>query len=77
MTVLGNTITISHFLEGECVYISEQYYREVEANIIEIPRFGWIVKSVLNEVATSEYQRKNIKLDMNLMIDTKYLLKQR
>jgi hypothetical protein len=73
----GNSITIAHFLEGEAVYISDQYYRDVDANLIEIPRFGWIVKSILNEVATIEYQRKNIKLNMNLMIDTKYLLKER
>lgn len=73
----GNPISIAHFLEGETVYISEQYYRDHEANLIEIPRFGWIVKSILNEVATIEYQRRNIDSNLNLMIDTKYLHKER
>lgn len=73
----ANPVSITHFLDGESVYIIEQYYRDVDANLIEVPRFGWVVKSVLNDVATIEYQRKNIKLNMNLMIDTKYLVKER
>jgi hypothetical protein len=45
----------------------------VDANVIEIPRFGWIVKSTLGNTATVEYQRKNIKLNMTLSIDISYL----
>lgn len=58
MTSSGNPITIVPFLEGEAVYISEQYCHDVEANLIEIPRFGWILKSILNDVATLRTGKK-------------------
>lgn len=76
MTVIASKGALYYFLEGESVYISEQYYKDVESDFVEIPRFGWVVKSILNDVATIEFQRKTINLNMTLMIDTKYLSKE-
>jgi hypothetical protein len=77
---MGNTVemrAIASLNEGQIVYISEQYYNDNSASVAEIPRFGWIIKSVLDNVATIEYQRHNLKLLMTLMVDKKYLKAER
>jgi hypothetical protein len=67
---------INESLEGESVYISNEYYQDQDTNLVEIPRFGWVVKSVFENVATIEYRRNNVKLNTALMIDTKYIIKE-
>lgn len=67
---------LNHLVEGQSVYIRVEYYKDMKTNLVEIPRFGWVVKSILNNVATIAYQRKNIMMNMTLMIDTKYLSKE-
>ena len=62
---------------GQNVYISEQYYNDNNASMAELPRFGWVVKSILDNAATIEYQRQNLKLLMTLMVDIKYLESER
>ena len=59
--------------EGQPVYITEQYYKDNNTSLTDVPRFGWIIKSVLDNVATIEYQRKNLKLLMTLMLSMEYL----
>ena len=41
--------------EGQEVYLSERYYEDVNATILEIPKYGWKVKELVNGVATIEY----------------------
>ena len=62
--------------EGQEVYLSDRYYEDVNATILEIPKYGWKVKELVNGVATIEYQRRNLKLLMCLTVDSKYLKKE-
>ena len=62
--------------EGEEVYLTEQYYEDLNATVLEIPRYGWKVKQLINGEATIEYQRKNFKLWMCLTVNTRYLKKE-
>jgi hypothetical protein len=77
---MGNSVEMRAFeilREGQIVYISEQYHRDNSASVAEIPRFGWIIKSIVDNIATIEYQRHNLKLLMILMVDMKYLKAER
>jgi hypothetical protein len=64
------------FSVGQDVYLTQDYYDDAKTNVLEVPRYGWQVKSVGNGVATIEYQRRNLKLLMSLMVETKYLTKE-
>lgn len=59
----------------DAVYLTEHYYTDTNATVLEVPRYGWKVKAVSQGVATIEYQRANWKLLMTLMLELKYLRK--
>ncbi len=64
------------FYEGMEVYLNESYYTDFNTSVIEIPKYGWKLKTLAAGVATIEYQRRNLKLLMSLMLETKYLKKE-
>jgi len=64
------------FRPGLEVYLTEQYYEDTNASVLEVPRYGWEIKAVVEGVATIEYQRPNWKLLMSIMCETKYLKRQ-
>jgi hypothetical protein len=64
------------FAEGEFVYLTQQYYTDTKATMLEVPKYGWKIKGVIDGIATIEYQRPNLKLLMSLMLKTKYLTKE-
>lgn len=64
------------FSEGQEVYLNEQYYVDFNTSVLEIPKYGWRLKTLAAGVATIEYQRRNLKLLMSLMLETKYLKKE-
>ena len=70
MTVAGS------FEVGQEVYLNEQYYTDFNTSVIEVPKYGWQVKTLSDGVATIEYQRRNLKLQMSLTLDTTYLTKE-
>lgn len=59
----------------DAVYLTEEYYTDTKATVLDVPRYGWKVKLVYQGVATLEYQRANWKLLMTLILETKYLKK--
>lgn len=65
-----------HLGPGDQVYLSENYYIDTAATLLEVPRYGWKIKSQVDGVATIEYQRPNWKLLMSIMCETKYLKKE-
>lgn len=64
------------FSEGMNVYLNESYYADFNTSVIEIPKYGWKLKTLAAGVATIEYQRRNLNLSMLLMLETKYLKKE-
>lgn len=64
------------FSIGQEVYLTQQYYTDTKATVLEVPKYGWKIKAVVNDTATIEYQRPNLKLLMSLMLETKYLTKE-
>ena len=58
------------------VYLTEQYYADFKTTVLEVPRYGWKIKQLINGEATIEYQRPNLKLLMCLTVDTRYLKKE-
>ena len=58
------------------VYLTEQYYADFNTTLLEVPRYGWRVKLLVNGEATIEYHRHNLKLLMSLTVDTSYLKKE-
>ena len=61
------------FSAGQGVYLAQEYYDYANTTVLEVPRYGWEVKAIIDGVATIEYQRNNLKLLMSLMVETKYL----
>ena len=61
---------------GQEIYLTEQYYEDTNATVLEVPRYGWKIKAIVDGVATIEYQRPNWKLLMSIMCETKYLRKE-
>ena len=62
--------------EGQEVYLTEHYYEDFKASVLEIPKYGWKVTRVVNAAATIQYQRRNLKLLMLLTVETSYLRKE-
>ena len=58
---------------GQEICLTEQYYRDTNATVLEVPRYGWKIKAIVDGVATIEYHRPNWKLLMSIMCETKYL----
>lgn len=58
---------------GDCVYLTEDYYIETNATVLEVPRYGWKVKAYTEGVCQIEYQRSNWKLLMSIMCEAKFL----
>ena len=61
------------FTPGEEIYLSDQYYFDTKASVAEVPKYSWVIKAVIDDVATIEYQRPNWKLLMSIMCEKKYL----
>lgn len=61
------------FSLNDDVYLTDQYYTDTKATVLEVPKYGWKVKSLIDGVASIEYQRTNWKLLMVIMCETKYL----
>ncbi|HEU5147705.1 MAG TPA: hypothetical protein VFT90_13355 [Chryseosolibacter sp.] len=62
-----------NFSVNDDVYLADHYYEDTNATVLEVPKYGWRVKSLVDGVATIEYQRPNWKLLMLIMCETKYL----
>lgn len=60
-------------LTGKPVFLTEEYYKTHNLTVLDVPRYGWLVKEVTQGIAILEYQRKNLKLRMCLTVDIKYL----
>jgi hypothetical protein len=65
-----------HFSVGQKVFLKQAYYDDLNTSILEVPRYGWQVKEVAGDAVVIQYQRRNLKLLMTLMIETKYLKKE-
>ena len=61
------------FYPGDQVYLTEDYYIDTDASVLEVPRYGWKIKAYTDGVCQIEYQRPNWKLLMSIMCETKYL----
>jgi hypothetical protein len=64
------------YTPGQQVYLAQEYYSDSNTTLLEVPRYGWQVKAVVGGIARLEYQRPNMKLLMNLTVETKYLRKE-
>ena len=64
------------FSDGQEVYLNDVYYLDFRTSVLDVPKYGWKVKALVNGVATIEYQRQNVRLLMTLMLETKYLRKE-
>ena len=63
--------------EGQEFYLTEQYYKYFKVSELwKCPNTGGRVITLLNGVATIEYQRRNLKLLMSIIVDSKYLKKE-
>lgn len=71
--VVAFRLPSNQFMVGQDVYLSQEYYNDANTGVLEVPRYGWQVKSVEDGVATIEYQRPNLKLLMTLTVETRYL----
>jgi len=67
--------TAESFFVGQEVYLAQEYYDETNATILDVPRYGWQVKSIVDGVACIEYQRHNLRLLMSLMVEIRFLKK--
>ena len=68
--------SVEHLIPGDRVYLTESYYVDTTATLLEVPRYGWKIKSQVDGVATIEYQRPNWKLLMSIICETRYLKKE-
>ena len=58
---------------GDRVYLTDEYYEDFKATIVEVPPFGWKVKSHTDTVATIEFHRPNLKMQIQLEVEARYL----
>ena len=64
---------LENYSIGDDVFLTEEYYEDTKATLLEVPRYGWQVKVLVDGVATIEYMRANWKLLMQIMCETTYL----
>jgi hypothetical protein len=74
--VPGQLNVAETFSDGQEVYLNDIYYLDFRTSVLDVPKYGWKVKALVNGVATIEYQRQNVRLLMTLMLETKYLRKE-
>jgi hypothetical protein len=62
-----------HFEIGNAVYITHAYFDAHRVSIAELPKFGWTVTAIIDNIVQIQYQQGAIKLLSILMVDKKYL----
>jgi hypothetical protein len=61
------------FSIGEPVYLDSEYYTHANTTVLEVPRYGWQVKGIVNDMVCIEYMRKNLKLLMTLTVEAGFI----
>ena len=64
-------ISPGDFYPGREIYLSDKYY--LDATVLEIPKYGWKVKAIMNGLARIEYHRPKLKVLISIFCEVKYL----
>ena len=76
LSTIADLKTADGTSQGQEVCLTEEYYADFNTTVLEVPRYGWKMKELVNGEATIEYQRHNLKLLMCLTVDARYLKKE-